>query len=51
MRIIRACFDEGIESVLAVSDADRGSLGAQLADRIVVIGPAAAPKATSTSTA
>jgi acetyl-CoA carboxylase biotin carboxylase subunit len=42
VRIARACFDEGIESVLAVSDADRGSLGAQLADRVVVIGPAAA---------
>jgi acetyl-CoA carboxylase biotin carboxylase subunit len=42
VRIVRACFDEGIESVLAVSAADRGSLGAQLADRTVVIGPAAA---------
>jgi acetyl-CoA carboxylase biotin carboxylase subunit len=42
VRIIRACFDEGIESVLAVSAADTRSLGAQLADRSVVIGPAAA---------
>jgi acetyl-CoA carboxylase biotin carboxylase subunit len=42
VRIIRACFDEGIESVLAVSEADRGSLGAQLADRTVCIGPASA---------
>jgi acetyl-CoA carboxylase, biotin carboxylase subunit len=42
VRIIRACFDEGIESVLVVSDADRGSLGAQLADRTVCIGPAGA---------
>ncbi|HEX8754297.1 MAG TPA: biotin carboxylase N-terminal domain-containing protein [Solirubrobacterales bacterium] len=42
VRVIRACFDEGIESVLAVSAADRGSLGAQLADRVVAIGPAAA---------
>jgi acetyl-CoA carboxylase biotin carboxylase subunit len=42
VRLIKACFDEGIESVLAVSDADRGSLGAQLADRVVCIGPAAA---------
>jgi acetyl-CoA carboxylase, biotin carboxylase subunit len=41
VRIIRACFDEGIEAVLAVSDADRDSLGAQLADRVVCIGPAA----------
>jgi acetyl-CoA carboxylase, biotin carboxylase subunit len=42
VRVIKACFDEGIESVLAVSDADRGSLGAQLADQVVCIGPAAA---------
>ncbi|HEX6228551.1 MAG TPA: biotin carboxylase N-terminal domain-containing protein [Solirubrobacterales bacterium] len=42
VRIIRACFDEDIEAVLAVSDADRDSLGAQLADRVVCIGPAAA---------
>jgi len=42
VRIIRACFDEGLEAVLAVSEADRGSLGAQLADRVVCIGPAAA---------
>jgi acetyl-CoA carboxylase biotin carboxylase subunit len=42
VRVIKACFDEGIESVLALSAADRGSLGAQLADRVVTIGPAAA---------
>jgi acetyl-CoA carboxylase, biotin carboxylase subunit len=42
VRVIKACFDEGIESVLAVSQADQGSLGAQLADQVVVIGPAAA---------
>lgn len=42
VRVIKACFDEGIESVLAVSEADKGSLGAKLADRVVVIGPAAA---------
>jgi acetyl-CoA carboxylase biotin carboxylase subunit len=40
VRIMRACFDEGIEAVLAISEADRGSLGAQLADRVVCIGPA-----------
>jgi acetyl-CoA carboxylase, biotin carboxylase subunit len=40
VRIVRACFDEGIESVVAVSAADRGSLAAQLADRSVCIGPA-----------
>jgi acetyl-CoA carboxylase biotin carboxylase subunit len=42
VRIIRACFDEGIESVLVVSEADRDSLAARLADEVVVIGPAAA---------
>src|ERR1700760_3554940 len=42
VRIVKACFDEGVESVLALSAADRGSLGAQLADQTVVIGPAAA---------
>lgn len=42
VRVVKACFDEGVESVLAVSEADKGSLGAQLADRTVVIGPAAA---------
>ncbi|MFN8215995.1 MAG: biotin carboxylase N-terminal domain-containing protein [Solirubrobacterales bacterium] len=42
VRVVKACFDEGIESVLAVSEADRDSLGAQLADRVVLIGPAAA---------
>ena len=47
VRIIRACFDEGIEAVLAVSEADRGSLGAQLADRTICIGPAAATQSMS----
>jgi acetyl-CoA carboxylase biotin carboxylase subunit len=42
VRVIRACFDEGLESVLVVSDADRASLGAQLADRVICIGPAPA---------
>src|SRR6185312_4768393 len=42
VRGVKACFDEGVESVLAVSQADAGSLGAQLADQVVVIGPAAA---------
>jgi acetyl-CoA carboxylase biotin carboxylase subunit len=40
VRILRACFDEDLETVLAISDADRGSLAAQLADRVVCIGPA-----------
>jgi acetyl-CoA carboxylase biotin carboxylase subunit len=42
VRILRACFDEGLETVVVVSDADHGSLGAQLADRVVCIGPASA---------
>ena len=42
VRIIKACFDENIESVLAVSAADVDSLAAKMADRVVVIGPAAA---------
>jgi acetyl-CoA carboxylase, biotin carboxylase subunit len=42
VRILRACRDEGLETVLAVSEADRGSLGALLADRAVCIGPASA---------
>ncbi len=42
VRIARACFDEGLESVLAVSAADVDSLGAEVADRTVVIGPAQA---------
>ena len=42
VRIVRACFDEGVESVAAVSDADRDSLAARRADAVVRIGPAAA---------
>ncbi len=42
MRIIRACKEMGIEVVIGVSEADRDSLPAQLADRAVVIGPASA---------
>jgi acetyl-CoA carboxylase biotin carboxylase subunit len=40
VRILRACREEGLETVIAVSDADRGSLGARLADRTICIGPA-----------
>src|SRR4051794_14638867 len=39
LRIVRACFDERVESVLAASTADQDSLAARLADRVVVIGP------------
>ena len=40
VRVIRACQELGIETVLAVSEADRDSLPAQLANRVVCIGPA-----------
>lgn len=40
VRIIRTCKVLGIETVLAVSEADRDSLPARLADRTVLIGPA-----------
>jgi acetyl-CoA carboxylase, biotin carboxylase subunit len=40
VRIIRACRDLGIESVVTFSEADRDSLPARLADRAVCIGPA-----------
>ncbi len=42
VRVIRACQELGIKTVLAVSEADRDSLPAQLADRVVCIGPARA---------
>ncbi len=42
VRVVRACADEGIESVVAVSEVDRGSRAALVADRAVCIGPAAA---------
>jgi acetyl-CoA carboxylase biotin carboxylase subunit len=42
VRVVRACFDEGLESVVAVSEVDRDSLAARLADRVVQIGPASA---------
>lgn len=42
IRVIRACRDLGIESVVAVSEADKQSLPAKMADRSVCIGPAKA---------
>jgi len=39
VRIIKACKALGVESVLTVSDADRESMAARLADRVVCIGP------------
>ena len=40
LRIIRACRESGIGTILGVSDADRDSLPAKEADRTVCIGPA-----------
>ena len=42
VRIIRACHQLGIDSVAVVSAADRGSIAAGLASRVVEIGPAEA---------
>jgi acetyl-CoA carboxylase biotin carboxylase subunit len=42
VRIVRACRDEDIEAIVAVSEADEGSLAAQIATDIVHIGPAGA---------
>lgn len=42
VRVIRTARALGIETVLGVSQADRDSLGAQLATRAVCLGPAAA---------
>jgi acetyl-CoA carboxylase, biotin carboxylase subunit len=39
VRIIRACQSLGIETVAAVSEADRESLAAKMAQRVVCIGP------------
>lgn len=38
-RIVRACHSLGIEAIAAVSEADRDSLAARLADRAICIGP------------
>ncbi len=42
VRVIRACKALGLETVLGVSEADRESMGARLADRAICIGPAPA---------
>ncbi len=39
VRILKACRELGIEAVLGVSEADRDSLAARMADRVVCIGP------------
>ena len=38
VRVVRTCRRLGIETVLAVSSADRGTRAAQLADRVICIG-------------
>jgi acetyl-CoA carboxylase biotin carboxylase subunit len=40
LRVIRACQELGIETVLATSEADLDSLPARVADRAICIGPA-----------
>jgi acetyl-CoA carboxylase biotin carboxylase subunit len=40
VRIIKACEENDIETVLVVSEADQDSLPARLADKVVCIGPA-----------
>lgn len=42
VRVIRACRQLGIETVVAVSEPDRDSMPARMADRAVCIGPARA---------
>ena len=42
LRVIRACRDLGIESVVVYSEADRGAPYIELADEAICIGPAAA---------
>src|SRR5438105_6893823 len=44
VRIIRACKELGIATVIAHSEADRDSLGVLLADESICIGPAAADR-------
>ncbi len=39
VRIVRACRDEGLEAIVAVSEADQDSLAARLATDVVHIGP------------
>ena len=42
VRIVRACRQEGIEAIVAVSEADQDSLAARMATDVVHIGPASA---------
>ena len=42
VRIVRACRDLGVETVVAFSEPDRGSLATRLADEAICVGPASA---------
>ena len=42
VRIIRACHKLGVETVVAISEADRESMAARIATRAVCVGPASA---------
>src|SRR5229473_6354327 len=44
LRVIRACREMGIRSIIAHSEADRDSLPVRLADEHICIGPAASSK-------
>src|SRR6476646_9632527 len=44
LRILRACRELGVESVVAYSEADRESLPVQLADEAICIGPSEAKR-------
>jgi len=44
LRVIRACRELGIRSVIAHSEADRDSLPVQMADEHICIGPGASGK-------
>jgi len=44
VRVIRACQALGITAIAVVSEADRESLSAKMADRVLCIGPAQATK-------
>jgi acetyl-CoA carboxylase, biotin carboxylase subunit len=40
LRVIRTAKRMGIETILGVSEADKNSLGARIADRVILLGPA-----------
>ena len=51
VRVIRACKALSIDTVLGVSSADKETMGARLADRVVCIGPLKELDSSSTSAA